>query len=145
MAKEAKKKTVTAKAPKKKAVAAKATKKKTATTKATKKTTESVLQHHVQALMARDLDEILKDYCEESVLCTPMGTSKGLKALRESFKAALGMLTPESLANMKSTKQDIIGDYAYVVWTALPTIKLGSDTFHVHDGVIMLQTFVGQT
>ena len=144
MAKEAKKKTVTAKAPKKKAVAAKATKKKTATTKATKKTTESVLQHHVQALMARDLDEILKDYCEESVLCTPMGTTKGLKGIRESFTGALGMLTPEAMGNMKSIKQDIHGEYAYALWSALPTVKFAGDTFHVHNGIIIMQTFVGQ-
>src|SRR4030042_512558 len=145
MVKAMKKKAVAVKATKKKAVTAKATKKKAVAAKATKKTTESVLQHHVQALLARDLDEILKDYCEQSVLCTPMGTAKGLKSIRESFVSALRMLTPEALGNMKSTKQDINGEYAYVVWTALPTVKLGSDTFHVHNGVIMLQTFVGQT
>jgi len=145
MAKAMKKKTVAPKATKKKTVAVRATKKKTVAVKATKKTTESVLQHHVRALMSRDLDEILKDYCEESVLCTPMGTAKGLKGIRESFVAALGMLTPEAMGNMKTAKQDINGEYAYVVWSAMPTVKLGSDTFHVRNGVIMLQTFVGQT
>ena len=144
MAKAMKKKAAAPKATKKKAVAVKATKKKTVAAKATKKTTESVLQHHVRALMSRDLDEILKDYCEESILCSPMGTSKGLKSIRESFKAALGMLTPQAMGNMKTSKQDINGEYAYVVWTALPTVKLGSDTFHVRNGVILLQTFVAQ-
>jgi len=133
-----------AKAMKRKAVAAKATKKKATTAKTMKKTTESVIQHHVQALMSRDLDEILKDYCEESVLCTPMGTAKGLKGIRESFIAALGMLTPEAMGNMKAIKQDIQGEYAYALWSALPAVKLGSDTFHVHNGIIIMQSFVGQ-
>ncbi len=111
---------------------------------AKKATTESVLQHHVQALMSRDLDEILKDYCEDSVMCTPMGTAKGIKGIRESFTAALGMLTPEAMANMKTTKQEIHGDYAYILWSALPAVPFGGDTFHVHNGIIMMQSFVGQ-
>ena len=144
MAKATKKKAAAAKATKKKVVAAKVPKKKTAAVKATKKTTASVLQHHVQALLARKLDEILKDYCEDSVLCSPMGTSKGLKSIRESFKAALEMFTPESMANMKTIKQDVNGEYVYVIWSALPAVPFGSDTMHIHDGKIIMQTFVSQ-
>jgi ketosteroid isomerase-like protein len=111
---------------------------------AKKTTTESVLKHHVQALMSRDLDEIMKDYCKDSVLCTPGGISKGLKDIREGFTAALGMLPPEAMANMKTIKQDIDGEYAYVLWSALPTVKFAGDTFHVHNGIIIMQSFVGQ-
>jgi hypothetical protein len=138
----AKKKAVVVKATQKKAAGVKATKKKAVATKATKKTTESVVRHHVQALLARNLDELLKDYCEDSVLCSPMGTSKGLKSIRESFKAALGMLTPEAMANMKNIKQDVNGEYVYVIWSALPAVPFASDTFHIHDGKILMQTFV---
>lgn len=111
---------------------------------AKKTTTESVLKHHVQALMSRNLDEILKDYCEDSVMCSPMGTAKGLKGIRETFTAALGMLPPEAMANMKTIKQDIDGEYAYVLWSALPVVKFAGDTFHVHNGIIIMQSFVGQ-
>jgi hypothetical protein len=134
-----------AKAIKKKTVSTKMMKKKTTPAKRTRKTTESVLQHHVQALMARKLDEVMKDYCEESLLCTPMGTSKGLKEIRDSFAAVLNVFTPEVLANMKNIKQEIHGEYVYVLWTALPAVPFGGDTLHVHDGKIIMQTFVGQT
>jgi ketosteroid isomerase-like protein len=135
-----------AKAIKKKTAPARVAKKKTAPVKATKKTTEAVLQHHVRALMARKLDELMKDYCEESIVCAPMGTAKGLKEIREGFAQVLKeMMTPETMANMKTIKQDINGDYAYVLWSALPAVPLGGDTFHVHNGIIMMQTFVGQT
>lgn len=143
-AKATKKKAIVAKATKKKAVAPKATKKKPVAVKATKKTTGSVLQHHLQALLARNLDEIIKDYCEDSVLCLPMGTAKGLKSIRESFTAAIGMLTPEALGNFKTIKQDTDGEYAYILWSALPVVKFAGDTFHVHDGKIIMQTFVSQ-
>jgi hypothetical protein len=133
-----------AKAIKKKVMPAKATKKKTAPVKKTKKTTESVLRHHTQALLSRKLEELMKDYCEESVLCTPMGTSRGLKEIRDAFGAVLDGFPPEAMAKMKTTTQEINGDYAYMLWSALPVVPFGGDTFHVKDGKILLQTFVGQ-
>lgn len=143
-AKATKKKAIVAKATKKKAIVAKATKKKPVAAKATKKTTESVLQHHMQALLARNLDEILKDYCKASILCTPMGTARGLKEIQDFFAQALSGFTPEALANMKNIRQEIDGDYAYILWSALPVVSFGGDTFHVRDGKIIMQTFVSQ-
>jgi hypothetical protein len=144
MAKATKKKTTSVKATQKKTVPAKAAKKKTAAVKKAKKTTASVLRHHTQALISRKLDEILKDYCEESLVCTPMGTARGLKEIRDTFMAALNTFTPEALANMKSIRQEINGDYAYILWSALPVVSFGGDTFHVRDGKIIMQTFVSQ-
>jgi len=138
------KKAVAVKATKKKTTITKAAKKKTAAAKATKKTTGLVLQHHLQALLSRKMNEIIKDYCEESLVCTPMGAARGLKEIRDTFTGALQMLTPEAMANMKVSKQEINGDYAYVLWSAPPVVTFAGDTFHVHDGVIMMQTFVGQ-
>lgn len=109
-----------------------------------KKTTEAVLQHHVQALVSRNLDAIMEDYARDSVLFSPSGAAKGLESLRAAFTGVLGMLTPEALANMKVIKQDISGEYAYVLWSALPAVPFGGDTFYVHNGKIMMQSFVGQ-
>jgi ketosteroid isomerase-like protein len=144
MAEAKKKKAAVAKTTKKKTLAVKATKKKAATVKATKKTTASVLQHHIQALLARQLDELLKDYCEESVVCTADNTAKGLKGIRAMFEGLVKAFPAQILANMKSVKQDINGEYAYVIWTMLPAIKLGSDTFHVRDGKILMQSVILQ-
>lgn len=144
MAKATKKKTAPVKAAQKKTVAAKAAKKKAAPVKRTKKTTEAVLRHHVQALLARNLNELLKDYCEESVMCTAEGTVKGLAGIRGMFRGLMKAFPPEVSANLKDIKQDINGEYAYAIWTMLPAVKLGSDTFHVRDGKIMLQTVVIQ-
>jgi hypothetical protein len=145
MAKTTKKKTGAAKTTKKKLAGAKVTRKKVTAAKAKKKTTGSVLQHHVQALVSRKLDEIMEDYCEQSLLCTPMGTSRGLKEIRDAFAAVLSGFPAEVMANMKNIKQEIHGDYAYILWSALPVVPFGGDTFHIRNGVIMMQTFVGQT
>jgi ketosteroid isomerase-like protein len=141
MAKAIKKKAAPVKATKKKAAPLKAKK---APAKATKKTTASVLQHHVQALLSRKLDELIKDYCEESVMCTAEGTARGLEGIRAMFGGLMKAFPPEVSANMKNIKQDINGEYAYVIWTMPPAVKLGSDTFHVRDGKIMLQTVIIQ-
>ena len=107
-------------------------------------TTEAVLQHHGQALMSRNLDELMKDYAEDSVFFTPNATVKGLKGIRSVFEGLLGTFPPEVSANLKLTKMEINGEYAYEIWTMLPVVKLGSDTFHVHNGKIMLQSVIMQ-
>jgi ketosteroid isomerase-like protein len=109
-----------------------------------KPTTEAVLQHHAQALMSRNLDELMKDYCQDSVMCTANGTGKGLEGIRAMFDGLLKMFPPEVSANLKNVKQDINGEYAYVLWTMPPAVKLGSDTFHVHNGKIMMQSVIIQ-
>jgi ketosteroid isomerase-like protein len=110
---------------------------------ATKKSTEAVLQHHVQALISRDLDAVCVDYADDAVIFSPNGAFIGPQAIRECFIGVQGMLTPEELNNMKLIKQDINGDYAYVVWST-PSIPMGSDTFCVRDGKIVMQSFVAQ-
>lgn len=47
---------------------------------------EQVLTHHLIAFGNNDLDEIMKDYAEASVVMTPNGTVKGLAAIRKFFE-----------------------------------------------------------
>jgi ketosteroid isomerase-like protein len=107
-------------------------------------TTETILGKHLQAIFARDLDAILSDYVEESVLFTQNGTFKGLEAIRGFFTFALTIFTPEVIATMNLSKQDIHGEYAYIVWTAGATVLMGSDTFLIRNGKIIMQSFAAQ-
>lgn len=105
-------------------------------------TTEAVMQHHEAALLSGNLDELAKDYTEDSVLFTPIETYKGPESIKAAFAAMMKMLAPEALANFKVTKQDIQGEYVYLLWMAPPTFPFAGDTFHVHDGKIMMQSVV---
>jgi ketosteroid isomerase-like protein len=107
-------------------------------------TTEAVLKQHIQALLSRNVDSLMKDYSRDSVLFSPNGASKGLESIRAGFTAVLGMMTPEAMANMKVIRQEIDGEYAYILWSALPVVPFGGDTFRVHNGKIVMQSFVGQ-
>jgi ketosteroid isomerase-like protein len=107
--------------------------------------TEGVLGKHVQALVSRNLDSIMRDYTDDSVVFSPMGASKGRENIRAFFTAALEMLPPEALNNLKVIKQDIDGEYVYVLWSAEPVLLFAGDIFRIHDGKIVMQATVFQT
>jgi hypothetical protein len=107
-------------------------------------TTEAVFGHHLQALMARSVDEIVSDYIESSVVFTQNGTFRGLEQIRAFFTEGLKIFTPEVLGALKVSEQSIDGEFAYVVWSAGEAILLGMDTFCIRDGKIIMQAFVAQ-
>jgi ketosteroid isomerase-like protein len=108
---------------------------------AEKKSIESVLEHHVQALVSRDLDNIVTDYADDAVMLSPNVVFKGPKAIRACFSGVLGILNPEEFKSMKVIRQDVCGDYVYIIWST-PSIPLGSDTLCIRDGKIVMQSFI---
>jgi ketosteroid isomerase-like protein len=107
-------------------------------------TTESVLGQHIQALISRNLDAIISDFSDDAVVFTPNGAFKGPENIRAFFAASLNMLTPEAMNNLAVIKQDIDGEFAYVLWSAVPAVSFAGDTFCVRGGKIVLQSFVTQ-
>ena len=103
--------------------------------------TEAVLGHHLQMLGSKDLDGIMSDYMESSVIIAPDKTYRGRGEIRALFNEMLPMATPEFLAAHNISKQEIIGDIAYIVWSADGFVALGTDTFVVKEGKIAVQTF----
>ena len=102
--------------------------------------TESVLGHHLQSVMAKDVEAVLSDYSEDSVLVNQDGTFIGLAGIRTFVEGFLGSLTPELLASFELDKQEINGEMAYIVWHAGVVIPLGTDTFIVQNDKIRYQT-----
>jgi ketosteroid isomerase-like protein len=107
-----------------------------------KATTEAVFQHHMQALQSGNLDEVLKDYNKDSVLFTPTETHKGLEGIKTGFASITKAFPPEAMANLKLTKQEIQGEYVYILWTMLPAVPFAGDTFYIHNGKIMMQSVI---
>ena len=107
--------------------------------------TQQVLDHHLQTFQANDLDGVMADYTEESVLVTPDRTFNGLAEIRENFVGAFQAL-PNPGTTMTVVKSVVSKDVAYIVWTATtPTLnfKYATDTFIVQDGKIVRQTYAG--
>ena len=108
-------------------------------------TTKSVLEHHLNAFQANDLEATMADYTEESVLITPDKTFTGLAEIRGNFEGAFAVL-PKDSTTFNVNKTVVVNDMAYIIWDAVtPTLNFsfGTDTFIVQDGKIVRQTFAG--
>lgn len=106
--------------------------------------TKEVLDHHLQAFGAGNVDEIMKDYTEESVLHTPDGSIRGLEALRGAMGGFFGGIFKPGTYDFTLDRAEAEGDVAYVAWhakTSAGVIPLGTDTFVVRGGKIAVQTF----
>ena len=103
--------------------------------------TEATLAHHLQAL-TEGIEAILSDYTEESILFTSNGVKRGLDGVRTHFEGFIKNYSPPKLFEaLKFLRKDIEGEVAYTIWTAEPYIKMGTDTFVVREGKILVHTF----
>jgi ketosteroid isomerase-like protein len=104
------------------------------------RTPQEVFAHHGKALAAGDLDEIIVDYADDSVLITPAGASRGKDGIRKTFTRLLDDL-PNAAWNLKNQIFD--GDVLFLEWAADSTVNRvddGVDTFVFRDGMIWAQT-----
>lgn len=107
--------------------------------------TKKVLEHHWQAFTQNNLEAVMADYTEESVLITPNATFKGLNEIRKNFENAF-ITFPRDKTSFVLSKSVINRDVAYILWQAkTPTLNLtyATDTFIIRDGKIIRQTYAG--
>ena len=103
--------------------------------------TEAVLGHHLQAFGTQDVDELLKDFTDDSVLFTADGAVRGISQLREFFQQLLQSIPPSSFEAFQMLQQQIEGDVAYIAWSMGDFAPMGTDTFVIRNGKIAVQTF----
>ncbi len=109
--------------------------------------TKTVIDNHLKCFGEGDLAGILSDYAPDAVFFTPTGPLRGHNAIRPLFEAMIAEFRkPGAVFNLK--QQFIESDHAYIVWTAETAdnvYELGTDTFVVHDGKIVAQSFTSKT
>ncbi len=106
--------------------------------------TKDVLDHHLAAFGAGDVEEAMKDYTDDSVLLTADGAIRGRDALREAFTGFFAGLFAPGTYEFTMDAVHVEGDVAYIVWHASCApgeIRQGTDTFLIRDGVILVQTY----
>ena len=109
--------------------------------------TEAVLNHHLESFGAGDVDELLKDYTEDSVFMSPDGRLTGLDALRMAFEGFFSGLFKPGSYEFTMDATDIEGEVAFIAWHSSnegAEVTLGTDTFIVRDGKIAVQTFAAK-
>jgi hypothetical protein len=103
---------------------------------------EKVFQHHLTAIVNNDLEELMKDYTEESELWTPDGPIVGLKAISSFFAYAL-TLFPKDQTKFEIKKLIVKNDKVYMIWTAVSpvvNISFATDSFEIQEGNILWQS-----
>jgi ketosteroid isomerase-like protein len=109
--------------------------------------TKDVLDHHLAAFGAGDVDEILRDYTDDSLLITANGTIAGLGPLRQAFTGFFGGLFAPGTYEFTLDAEHVQGDVAFISWharCASSDVALGTDTFVVRDDRIVVQTFAAK-
>lgn len=106
-----------------------------------KETTKEVLTHHLTAFGNNDLDEIMKDYTEDSELLTQQGLSTGLAAIRKFFADFFKAIPTGSDFEMKQLL--VTGPVGYIVWSSeseVAKFPVGTDTFFLKGDKIRYHT-----
>jgi ketosteroid isomerase-like protein len=109
-------------------------------------TTRDVLDHHLGAFGEGDLDEILADYEDGSVIITPDGTYHGLEEITGFFRGLFDEFGQEG-AEANIDLQKVEDEVAFITWhgeTPENVYEFCTDTFVVRSGVITTQTFAGK-
>jgi ketosteroid isomerase-like protein len=108
--------------------------------------TKEVLDRHLRSFSNHDLNGILCDYAPGAVLFTPAGPLREVDAIKSFFQALIAEFRkPGATFNLEH--QSVEGDYGYILWTAETADNvygLGTDTFVVRDGKIVVQSFAGK-
>ena len=108
--------------------------------------TADVLGHHLICFGRGDLDGIVEDYSPDAVLFTPDGVLDSPAAIREFFAKLFAEFAKPG-TSFEMVRQDTAGEAAYIIWraeTADNVYELGTDTFVVRGGQIVLQSFAGK-
>ena len=107
--------------------------------------TKSVLDHHWEAFVNNDLEAVMEDYSEASILVTPDATYRGLEEIRQNFINAF-LAFPTKRSTLTLNKSIVEQDIGYILWEAdVPEFKLtyATDSFIIRDGKILRQTYAG--
>ncbi len=98
--------------------------------------TESVIEHHLQALADGDLEQTMLDYADDCVFIGSGGVIQGKAGVREVFQGALA--NGPFAVNVKA--QHCHGTSGFITWEVPGVISLGTDTFVVENDLIVMQT-----
>jgi predicted SnoaL-like aldol condensation-catalyzing enzyme len=107
---------------------------------------KAVVMHHLNSFLNNDLEAVMSDYTNESILITQDTTYTGPEEIG-AFFVGLIMHFPQQNSLLVLDKITANNDLVYIVWHAsTPSLQVpvGSDTFIIKDGKIYKQTFAGQ-
>lgn len=110
------------------------------------KDSENVLLRHLHSFGNNDLETLMKDYTEQSVLITHDKTYTGISEIKKFFTQLMNHF-PNDHSDFVLDKLVAVDDLGFIIWHATTPsleVSLGTDTFVIKKGKIFQQTFAGQ-
>ncbi len=105
--------------------------------------TQVVVDHHLASFFAHDLQGVVADCAPDAVRIVPTGVLRGMHEITPLLQGLFAECARPG-ATFHSQQQVIECEVAYIRWaadTADKTYQLGTDTFFVQHGRIVVQTF----
>ena len=105
----------------------------------------NVLMRHLGFFLDNDLDSLLSDYTNESVLITQDAIYAGPAEIKIFFEGLMKHF-PKKKSNLELDKLEVCDELVFIVWHATTPsvhVRFGSDTFIIKEDKIRQQTFVG--
>lgn len=106
----------------------------------------NLLQRHLNSFKENNLEELIADFTNESVLITPDASFTGLEEIK-GFFANLISFFPTHKSSFELDKTVIHDELIYIVWHGkTPSLEVlyATDTIIIKNGKIHRQTFAGQ-
>lgn len=111
------------------------------------KSTDDILNHHLQSFGAGDLNGVLEDYTDTSIIITPTGAVlRGPQQIKPLFEAFFKEFAKPG-ASFNLNQRVVDREVAYISWTAETAdnvYELGTDTFFIRNGKIEAQTLAAK-
>ena len=107
-------------------------------------TTQQIIDRYHDSYDAGDLDQFISLYNEESIVVCGDKICRGKSEIREFFEYISPDVLPPN-AEFDSIHEIIEGDIAYFVWrsrTDNVSVRIGTDTLLIRDGIIAYQTLM---
>ena len=105
-----------------------------------------IMRHLSNFLQDNDLEAVVSDYTDKSILITQDATYRGTQDIRAFFDGLIKHF-PKQQSTFELDKLVVNDELAYIVWHAnTPSLDVpyGTDTFILKDGKIHQQTFAAQ-
>lgn len=105
-----------------------------------------VFQRHLLAFTSGNLDAVLNDFCEDSVVITPEGTFEGLDRIRAVYAGLLTEFGAIDRGDSPGLSIDVLHireDMLFITWHAVSrnlVFPFGTDTFICRDGKFVRQS-----
>lgn len=107
---------------------------------------ERIVVEYLDALFENDIESIMSNYTNRSIVITLKKTYKGLNEIREFMSELIKYFSKKNTV-LFLDKMVILNELAYIVWHARSTttsISMASDTFFIKDEKIRKHTFICQ-